>query len=192
MARGYPSMTALLALLAIAGYQNRDKIAEMFGKLGQNKPQGGAQSGTGGFLEQLGLGGASAGGILSGGLGELIDRFKQSGQAETAESWVRTGPNKPCKEEDLERAIGPDVFQTLTQQTGLSREEVLLDDYEAEDVVQETFIKKLLERAIDGLCCRQSPQNEACRQEASARSARKRWRALLCVVREGAAELALS
>jgi hypothetical protein len=47
MARGYPSMTALLALLAIAGYQNRDKIAEMFGKLGQNRPQGGAQSGTG-------------------------------------------------------------------------------------------------------------------------------------------------
>ena len=92
MARGYPSMTALLALLAIAGYQNRDKIAEMIGKLGQNKPQGGAQSGTGGLLEQLGLGGASAGGILSGGLGELIDRFKQSGQSETAESWVGTGP----------------------------------------------------------------------------------------------------
>jgi len=29
MARGFPSMTALLALLAVAGYQNRDKIAEM-------------------------------------------------------------------------------------------------------------------------------------------------------------------
>jgi uncharacterized protein YidB (DUF937 family) len=118
-------MTALLALLAIAGYQNRDKIAEMLGKLGQNKPQGETQSGTGGLLEQLGLGGASAGGILSSGLGELIDRFKQSGQAETAESWVRTGPNKPCTKENLERAIGPDVLQTLTQQTGLSREEVL-------------------------------------------------------------------
>jgi hypothetical protein len=26
MSRGVPSMTALLALLAIAGYQNRDKI----------------------------------------------------------------------------------------------------------------------------------------------------------------------
>jgi uncharacterized protein YidB (DUF937 family) len=125
MTRGYPSMTALLALLAIAGYQNRDKIAEMLGKLGQNKPQGETQSGTGGLLEQLGLGGASAGGILSSGLGELIDRFKQSGQAETAESWVRTGPNKPCTKENLERAIGPDVLQTLTQQTGLSREEVL-------------------------------------------------------------------
>ena len=28
MSRGYPSMTALLGLLAIAGYQNRDKISE--------------------------------------------------------------------------------------------------------------------------------------------------------------------
>jgi hypothetical protein len=29
MSRGFPSMTALLGLLAIAGYQNRGKIAEM-------------------------------------------------------------------------------------------------------------------------------------------------------------------
>ena len=29
MSRGFPSMTALLGLLALAGYQNRDKIAEM-------------------------------------------------------------------------------------------------------------------------------------------------------------------
>ena len=29
MSRGFPSMTALLGLLAVAGYQNRDKIAEM-------------------------------------------------------------------------------------------------------------------------------------------------------------------
>ena len=38
MSRGLPSMTALLGLLAIAGYQNRDKIAEMLGGRGQNKP----------------------------------------------------------------------------------------------------------------------------------------------------------
>ena len=36
MSRGFPSMTALLGLLAIAGYQNRDKIADMLG--GLNKP----------------------------------------------------------------------------------------------------------------------------------------------------------
>ena len=38
MARGMPSMTALLALLAVAGYQNRDKIAEWLGGTGQGKP----------------------------------------------------------------------------------------------------------------------------------------------------------
>ena len=37
MSRGFPSMTALLGLLAIAGYQNRDKIAEMLG--GGQKPR---------------------------------------------------------------------------------------------------------------------------------------------------------
>jgi uncharacterized protein YidB (DUF937 family) len=130
--RGLPSMTALLGLLAIAGYQNRDKIADMLGGLGKGaagKPGTAAEQGggLGGLLGQLGgsLGGASAGGILSGGLGELVDRFKQSGQADTAESWVKTGPNKPVAPEQLERAIGPDVLGALAQQTGLSREELL-------------------------------------------------------------------
>ena len=36
MAKGYPSMLALLGLVAVAGYQNRDKIAEMVGKLGHD------------------------------------------------------------------------------------------------------------------------------------------------------------
>lgn len=31
MSKGYPSMTALLGLLAVAGYQNRDRIAEWLG-----------------------------------------------------------------------------------------------------------------------------------------------------------------
>ena len=127
MSRGFPSMTALLGLLAIAGYQNRDKIAEMLGSLRQTAPSGGSQAGPGGFLSQLAnsLGGAGAGSILSSGLGELLDRFKQSGHAQTAESWVKTGPNQPCTPAQLEQALGPDVLTTLTQQTGLSREELL-------------------------------------------------------------------
>jgi uncharacterized protein YidB (DUF937 family) len=118
-------MTALLALLAIAGYQNKDKIAEMLRGAGQNRPGGDEQGGIGGWLSQLGLGGASAGGILSGGLGELLERFKKSGQGETAESWVNTGPNKPCTAAQLERAIGPEVLETLSKQTGLSRDELV-------------------------------------------------------------------
>jgi len=125
MSRGLPSMTALLGLLAIAGYQNREKIAEMLGGLGQNKAGADDQGGIGGLLGQPGLGGASAGGILSGGLGELADRFKQSGQGETAESWIKTGPNQPCTPAQLEQTIGPEVLDTLSKLTGLSRDELV-------------------------------------------------------------------
>ena len=130
MSRGFPSMTALLGLLAIAGYQNRDKLAEMLGGGGPKGPggaapgqPGGQQGGLGGLLEQFK--GAGVGGLLGGGLGELVDRFKQAGQGEVADSWVGTGPNKSVAPTDLERAIGPDVIADLSQKTGLSREELL-------------------------------------------------------------------
>ena len=127
MSRGFPSMTALLALLAMAGYQNRDKIAEMLKGLGQGASGGTGQGGLGGLLEQLGGGrsGSSAGGILSGGLAELIDRFKQSGFGDTADSWVRPGPNKQIGPSELEQAIGPEVLESLSARTGLSRQELL-------------------------------------------------------------------
>jgi uncharacterized protein YidB (DUF937 family) len=130
-------MTALLGLLAVAGYQNRDKIAEMLGGIGKSTSGDGGQSdsapadsrpgGIGGLLGQLSssLGGASAGGILSGGLSELVDRFRQNGHAETADSWVGTGPNKPITPPQLQQAIGPDVLDNLSRQTGLSQEKLL-------------------------------------------------------------------
>ena len=131
MSRGMPSMVALLGLLAVAGYQNRGKIAEMLG--GQKQEPGGGsgqnneQGGLGGVLGKLGalLGGESAGSVLSGGLGDLVDRFKQNGQGQAADSWVKTGPNQELGPDQLEQAIGPDVLNTLLQQTGLSREELL-------------------------------------------------------------------
>jgi YidB-like protein len=73
----------------------------------------------------LGLSGASPGGILSGGLGELVERFKESGQGETAASWVGTGPNKPVTPSQLEQAIGPEALDTLSKLTGLSRDDLL-------------------------------------------------------------------
>ncbi|MET0746334.1 MAG: YidB family protein [Microvirga sp.] len=164
MSRGMPSMTALLGLLAIAGYQNRDKISEMLGGLGQgaspapghgtgtsslpgqaDQQGGGLGGGLGGLLGGLGgsggaggagglgglggllggLGGAGAGGLLNGGLSDLLEQFRQNGQGDVAESWVQPGPNQPVAPHQLEKAIGPDVLDTLTQQTGLSREDIL-------------------------------------------------------------------
>ena len=123
MSRGFPSMTALLGLLAIAGYQNRDKLAEMLG----GKQGAPGQTGLGGLLGQLsgGLGAGGVGGLLSRGLGELVERFKQSGQADAVDSWVSTGPNKQIAPSQVEQAIGPEVLETLSKQTGLSREEIL-------------------------------------------------------------------
>jgi uncharacterized protein YidB (DUF937 family) len=54
-----------------------------------------------------------------------VDRFKQSGHGDTADSWVKTGANKPCTASQLEQAIGPEVMEALATQTGLSREELV-------------------------------------------------------------------
>jgi uncharacterized protein YidB (DUF937 family) len=126
MSRGMPSMTALLGLLAIAGYQNRDKLAEMLKGASANNPTPGG-GGQGGLLGNLGamLGGAGVGGLLNGGIGELLEKFKQNGQGETAQSWVNDGPNKEVSPPQLKQAIGPDVLAALEQQTGLSQEELL-------------------------------------------------------------------
>jgi uncharacterized protein YidB (DUF937 family) len=131
MSRGMPSMVALLGLLAVAGYKNRGRIAEVLGGLKQEpggRPgQSNQQGGQGGVLGNLGglLSGASVGNVLSGGLRDLVERFKHNGQGQAAESWVKPGPNQQLEPDQLEQAIGPDVLMTLSQQTGLSREELL-------------------------------------------------------------------
>src|SRR3954465_13118788 len=124
-------MTALLGLLAIAGYQNRDKIAEMIGGAGQGSTgKAGATQGQTGLGDLLGsltgaLGGAGAGGLLSGGPSELVDRFPQNGHGEAINFWGRTGPNHEVAPHQLRQAIGPDVLDTLARQTGLSHDELL-------------------------------------------------------------------
>ena len=126
MANRTPSLTALLGLLAIAGYQNRDKIAEMLKGVGatENKPGSGTNPALGGVLGNLG-GAGGVGGLLGGGLGELLERFKQTGLGEIAQSWINNGPNKEIAPPQLKQAIGADVLAALEKQTGLSQDELL-------------------------------------------------------------------
>lgn len=137
MSKGYPSMTALLGLLAVAGYQNRDKIAEWLGPSARDAhgavvpPVARTSPVTGSALpsnlERVlgGVGSAGVGSLIASGLAELVEHFTHGGHGETAKSWVNQGDNRAIAEGDLERAIGPETLDHLTQQTGLSRSEVV-------------------------------------------------------------------
>ena len=128
MSRGFPSMTALLGVLAVAGYQNRDKLAELLGGV-----TGGAartpdtaspsQSQGTGFGEATNDG--SIGAVLTDGIRNLVDRFRSIGHGEAADSWVAHGPNREVAPQQVESAIGADTLDALTKQTGLSREEII-------------------------------------------------------------------
>jgi uncharacterized protein YidB (DUF937 family) len=138
------ALKALLGVLAVAGYQNRDKIAEILKGLRNppqaspdGKPQAGGGLGdilgglTGGAGAGGGLGGLGglftgvAGGGLAGSLGELLRQFQQKGQGETADSWVKPGENAPIDDTQLSEVLGPEILDDLVSRTGLSREEIL-------------------------------------------------------------------
>ena len=72
MSKAMPSLLALLGLVAVAGYQNRDKIGQVIGDLQNGAGRsGGKPDGLGGMLSGLGsmLGGTGGGGkVLTGGL----------------------------------------------------------------------------------------------------------------------------
>lgn len=129
MARGTPSLLALLGLAAVAGYQNRDTLRGMLGgSVGQAGTQAGTQPGIGGGAQGAGLGGllgSLGGGGLSGGISDLLARFQAAGKGEAAQSWVAHGANQPVGPQDLETALGEDTIADLTQATGLSRAELV-------------------------------------------------------------------
>jgi len=123
-----PITMGLLALLAYKAY----KGGGIFGTAPQ--PQGPssrastpASSGGSDWLSGLGslLAGGGAGGILSGGLTELVKRLQNSGNSQVAHSWVSTGANHAIEPSDLERALGNDTLEELSRQTGASRNQVL-------------------------------------------------------------------
>ncbi|MGY3410932.1 hypothetical protein ACVWZV_007045 [Bradyrhizobium sp. GM5.1] len=92
MSRGMPSMTALLGMLAIAGYQNRDKLADMFRNATSGQPAG-AKDSLSGMLGSLGglAGTGGVGSLLNGGIGELLEHFRQNGQGDVASILDQSG-----------------------------------------------------------------------------------------------------
>lgn len=98
------------------------------GLLGGGQPGGqaapGGSGGLGGMLGGL-LGGAAAGGMLNGGLKDLLNSFEQKGQGDVAGSWVGKGPNQQISPTDLQKVLGDDTLDSLAEQAGLSKIELL-------------------------------------------------------------------
>jgi uncharacterized protein YidB (DUF937 family) len=147
MAKGSPSMIALLGLLAVAGYQNRDKLGAMLNSGAGSDPNRNP-TGGGGLLDNLrdmadnltggrsdggltgagtggGLGGGLAAGGLMGGLSELMDRFANAGQQTKAQSWISAGRNESIGPDELEQTLEEETIAELVDKTGLSRSELL-------------------------------------------------------------------
>src|SRR5262249_34531285 len=71
------------------------------------------------------LGGAAAGSVVSGGLNDLLKQLQDAGHGDVAKSWVSTGENKEIDPDDLGSALGADKINALSEQTGMSRDDLL-------------------------------------------------------------------
>ena len=105
-----PSLGALLGLVAVAGYQNRDKISD--------------------FVKGLSGGGAASPaaaipGGLTGALGGLVSHLQANGAGTAANSWVGTGNNLPISGAQLSQALGPDLVNKISATTGMTPDQIM-------------------------------------------------------------------
>lgn len=128
MSKSTPSLLALLGLVAFAGYQNRSRIGDMLTDARQSAQDDSSTPDRSSFLADIGqtLEAGLSGSGLSSALGDLMERFKATGQGPAAESWVATGANQPVNVDELKTALGPETLADLAMKTGLSQQELLL------------------------------------------------------------------
>lgn len=65
-----------------------------------------------------------AGGLL-GGLGGLLDKFRNAGQGDVADSWVGKGQNQPIEPGQLQNTLGPQTISDIAAKAGMSEQELL-------------------------------------------------------------------
>ena len=103
-------------------------LGDLLGSLlGGGQTSGKAASNPADLLGGLGglLGGASAGNVLSSGLGGLIRDLQSNGQGRIAQSWVGTGANQDIDPGTLENSLGAETLEALERQSGMNRDELL-------------------------------------------------------------------
>jgi uncharacterized protein YidB (DUF937 family) len=120
MSKSTPFLLALLGLVAVAGYQHRDRISEMPSDARQKSTASGTPlaPSSGGFIAEIGQ--FFQGRSVASALGDLVVRFKAAGQGHAADSWASDQANMPLGVDSLEAALGKEALAELAQKTGLS------------------------------------------------------------------------
>lgn len=77
---------------------------------GQLQQQGGLTSVLGGLLADNGE---------MGGLGGLVEKFKQAGMADQVNSWIGNGKNLPISAEQISQILGSDVVRNIAAKLGI-------------------------------------------------------------------------
>jgi uncharacterized protein YidB (DUF937 family) len=54
-----------------------------------------------------------------GGLQGVVNEFERNGLGPTVKSWVSTGPNQPIAPDEVQRVLGADLLQQLSQRSGV-------------------------------------------------------------------------
>lgn len=80
-------------------------------------------------------------GILEkhGGVQGVVNEFERNGFGQTVRSWVGTGPNDPISAADIQRVIGPDLLQQLSEKSGVSQQDLA------------AHLSQILPKAVDHL-----------------------------------------
>jgi uncharacterized protein YidB (DUF937 family) len=59
------------------------------------------------------------------GLMAIAEKLDTAGLGEAFQSWINPGANKPVAAQDLHQALGEDQVQSLAEQSGMSKDELL-------------------------------------------------------------------
>lgn len=99
------------------------------GMMGGGSPAGGAGrngglGGNRGMLLALLLPLAMQWVQRNGGIGAVLDRFKQKGYQQQADSWISTGPNQMLDTSAVDDVVGSEELARLSQQLGIPQQEV--------------------------------------------------------------------
>jgi uncharacterized protein YidB (DUF937 family) len=108
-------------------------LGNVVGSLGAAQAQSG-QNPLAGILGSLGGSNQSGGNNLltaamsiiqqNGGLGTVLDMFRQQGMSQQADSWVSTGPNQGISPDQVQQVFGQSTLNNVASQFGISHNQI--------------------------------------------------------------------